>query len=442
MNHWGVVGGGMLGMTLAHRLRRQGHEVTLLEAGSGLGGLASAWSIGDVVWDRHYHVILLSDIHLRGLLGELGLETELRWTLAKTGFYADGEMHSMSNALEFLNFPLLNLFQKMRLAATILYASRIRDWQPLEQVKVEDWLRRWSGDGTFEKIWLPLLRAKLGERYERTSAAFIWATIARMYAARRTGARQEKFGYVQGGYARVLDRFTEFLQAEGVKIELDAATREVRPTEGGVRIAYAGDRSAVFDRVVLTVPAPVAHTLCPDLSAEEATRLRGVEHVGIVCASVLCEKPLTDYYITNITDSRMPFTAAIEMSAIVDREQLKGHSLIYLPKYASPGDAVFAQSDEELRDSFLGALERMHPSFSNDQVRAFRVSRAAHVFALPTLGYSESLPSVKTSIPGLYIVNSAQIVNGTLNVNETVQLADRTLPILTGSTLGAGSDRG
>ncbi|MCP3936742.1 MAG: FAD-dependent oxidoreductase, partial [Actinomycetia bacterium] len=102
MQHWGVVGGGMLGMTLAHRLRRQGHEVTLLEAGSGLGGLASAWSIGDVVWDRHYHVILLSDTHLRGLLGELGLESELHWSLAKTGFYADGEMHSMSNALEFL----------------------------------------------------------------------------------------------------------------------------------------------------------------------------------------------------------------------------------------------------------------------------------------------------------------------------------------------------
>jgi hypothetical protein len=30
-----------------------------------------------------------------------------------------------------------------------------------------------------------------------------------------------------------------------------------------------------------------------------------------------------------------------------------------------------------------------------------------------------------TSIPGVYLVNSSQIVNGTLNVNETVQLAER-----------------
>ena len=48
-SHWGIVGGGMLGMTLAHRLRQQGKRVTLIEAAPQLGGLASAWQVGDVV---------------------------------------------------------------------------------------------------------------------------------------------------------------------------------------------------------------------------------------------------------------------------------------------------------------------------------------------------------------------------------------------------------
>jgi len=30
-----------------------------------------------------------------------------------------------------------------------------------------------------------------------------------------------------------------------------------------------------------------------------------------------------------------------------------------------------------------------------------------------------------TSIPVVYIINSAHIVNGTLNVNETIQLAEK-----------------
>ena len=433
MAHWGIVGGGLLGMTLAHRLRQQRQRVTLLDAGETLGGLASAWSVGDVTWDRHYHVILHSDSNLRALLAEIGLENEIRWSQTKTGFYTAGKLYSMSSALEFLSFPPLNAVEKVRLAATIFYASRIRDWKPLERELVADWLERWSGRGTCEKIWLPLLRAKLGECYKRTSAAFIWATIARMYAARRSGLKKEMFGYVRGGYARILDRFTQVLQEAGVAIELGAsASRVSLGPAGGVAVSYAGNRHAEFDRVVMTVPAPVALRICPDLAAGEAEKLRGIEYVGIVCASLLLRRPLSPYYITNITDPSVPLTAVIEMSALVDRSEFGGRTLVYLPKYASPGDPLFSRPDGEIEEEFLAALGRMHPGLSREDVLAFRISRAQHVFALPTLGYSDALPPTATSIPGLSIVNSAHIVNGTLNVNETVGLAERMIPSLMG----------
>ena len=58
-----------------------------------------------------------------------------------------------------------------------------------------------------------------------------------------------------------------------------------------------------------------------------------------------------------------------------------------------------------------------------------------HVLASSTLNYSAKLPPMTTGIPGLFLVNSSQIVNGTLNVNETLMLADRAMPIVTG---GAG----
>jgi hypothetical protein len=47
------------------------------------------------------------------------------------------------------------------------------------------------------------------------------------------------------------------------------------------------------------------------------------------------------------------------------------------------------------------------------------------VFPIATIDYSQDLPAISTSVPNLFVVNSAQIVNGTLNVNETVQLAER-----------------
>jgi protoporphyrinogen oxidase len=428
---WAVVGGGLLGMTLAHRLAGKGKQVTLFEGADHLGGLASAWQLGEVVWDRHYHVTLLSDTRLRALLSELELEKEMQWVETRTGFYTDGQLLSMSNTLEFLRFPPLGIVDKLRLGATIFYASRVKDWRRLEQVPVAEWLGRLSGRHTLEKIWLPLLRAKLGENYKKTSAAFIWSTIARMYAARRTGLKKEMFGYVPGGYARILERYAELLKSEQVSIRLGQPLKAVSACEeGAVTLEFKDGNRETFDRAVLTVASPVAAQLCPDLSETEKELLNGIEYQGIICASLLVKKPLAGYYVTNITDGWVPFTAVIEMSALVDRRHFGGNSLIYLPKYVSSDDPAFGWSDGEIEEAFLKALERMYPHFRRDDLLCFRISRVRHVLALSTMNYSRRLPPMKTSIPGLFIVNSAHILNGTLNVNETVQLAERALPQL------------
>ena len=117
--HVAVVGGGVLGMFLALRLRQRGAEVTLLESSSGPGGLAEHDVIGGYHWDRFYHVILLSDLHTRALLDELGLGDTLRWGVTRTGFYTDGTLYSLSDSVEFLKFPLLSLIDKFRLGGTI-----------------------------------------------------------------------------------------------------------------------------------------------------------------------------------------------------------------------------------------------------------------------------------------------------------------------------------
>src|SRR5262245_14472961 len=346
----------MLGLTLAHRLRRAGHDVTLFEAAPHLGGLADAWRLGDVTWDRHYHVILMSDARLRNLLTELGLEQELRWVETRTGFYTDGRLYSMSNSLEFLKFPPLGLIDKLRLALTIVRTSRVRDWRGLEKIPVADWLRRWSGRRTFEKIWLPLLRAKLGESWKVASAAFIWAIIARMYAARRSGLKKEMFGYVKGGYARILGRFAESLRDDGVVLRTGCPVVRVEPDGGAVRVETTGGESLTFDRVVVTLAAPLAAKLCPDLTDGERERLNDVTYQGIVCASLLLKNPLDRYYVTNITDDGVPFTAVIETTALVDRAEFGGRSLVYLPKYVAPDDPLFGEADESIRERFVGAL--------------------------------------------------------------------------------------
>ena len=427
--NWGIVGGGLLGLTLAHELAKQGQRVTLFESADSLGGLASAWQLetesGErVVWDRHYHVTLLSDTHIRAVLNEIGLEPEMQWVETRTGFYTDGKLYSMSNTAEFLRFPPLRLLDKLRLGATIFYASRITDWKRLETIPVADWLRKLSGTRTFEKIWLPLLRAKLGENYQHASAAFIWTTIARMYAARRTGLKKEMFGYVPGGYARVLARFAEELARKNVSIRLNQAVTQIKAESNGeVSLAFGNGQAERFDQVIVTAAAPIAARLCHGLKPEESALLNGIRYQGIICASLLLKEPLANYYVTNLTDDGLPFTGVIEMSAFVDRQHFGGHALVYLPKYVPADDPAFALSDEEIRETFIAALERMYSHFRRDDVLSFRLSRVKYVLPIPTLSYSERVPPMVTSLPGVYLVNSSQILNGTLNANETVSLA-------------------
>jgi protoporphyrinogen oxidase len=426
---WGIIGGGIMGMTLALRLSQRGYKVTIFESGDKPGGLTRSWEMDGVVWDRFYHVILMSDTNTRRLIDEIGLKNEFKWVATKTGFYSGGKLYSMSNLIEYFKFPPINLIDKFRLGVTILAASRISNWKKLEKIYVSDWLIRYSGKRVFEKIWLPLLKAKLGDNYKKTSAAFIWSTIQRMYAARKSGLKKEMFGYVRGGYDIINNKLAQHLNESGVVFKLNSKIDSVQPEEDGrINIKIAEGEMYTFDNVISTLSPGQSVKLADSLTPEEKLKHGNVKYLGVICPSVLLSKPVSPYYVTNIVDEGTPFTGIIEMTALIDKkEELNGKNLVYLPKYVEPDNPLFNADDSEIRNIFLGALLKMYREISEKDVLFFGVSKARIVFALPTIDYSVNLPDVTTSLKNFYIINSAQIINGTLNVNETIKVAETKL---------------
>lgn len=428
---WGIVGGGIMGMTLALRLAKQGHKVTIFEAAPEMGGLVSSWKMGDAEWDKFYHVILLSDLRTRNVLKEIGLENKIEWVETKTGFYIKGKLYSMSDTIEFLRFPTLNLLDKFRLGLTIIIASKIKNWKKLENIPVTKWLRKWSGANTYNKIWLPLLRAKLGESYKETSTVFIWATIQRMYGARKSGLKKEMFGYVVGGYRKVIEAFGQTLIKENVLLKNNCLVKEVTTSSNGKnQVVYTHNKhieTEEFDEIIITLPAAMAGKICTGLEVNEIQKLNAVEYLSVICLAVIIDQSISKFYVTNITDERVPFTGVIEMTALVDKKYFGGNSLIYLPKYVVADDPLFLKSDEAIKDYFLKNLYQMYPLLTADNVKFTGVAKAKHVITVAKLGYSSALPPVVTSVPKLYIINTAHITDGTLNVNETIRVAESKL---------------
>ena len=236
------------------------------------------------------------------------------------------------------------------------------------------------------------------------------------------------FGYVTGGYRSIIERLGELLEGLNVDIKVDHPISKVQKQEDGTfNVDFKDQPSQKFDRVIMTTPNSIMSRVCTDMSQDEKDRFDKVEYLGIVCASLLLKKPISKFYVTNITDTWVPMTAVIEMTTIVNTEEFDGHSLVYLPKYVPADHELFDKSDEEIEESFISALEKMYPDFSRDDVEAFRISRVRSVMAIPTLRYSELLPPMKSSVDGLFFVNSSYILRGNLNVNETITIAEEAM---------------
>ncbi len=421
----GILGGGITGLTAAYYLLKQGFEVTVLEGRQEVGGLAAAYDFGAFHWDKFYHCILTTDKPLLQLIGDLGLSDQMRWQGTKVGFFTGSALHSMSTTKDLLMFPGLSLWAKLRIGLGVLHASRIKDGKALEAIPVADWLIKVFGRENYDNMWAPLLKCKLGDARHEASAAFIWATIFRLYSTREKDASQkEKLGYVKGGYRVVFDRLISEIQRMGGTIQCGAAVRLLMSRDGKVEVHTDGG-SYEFDQVISTVPSHLLAQIAPQLPVDAVQKLLKVKYLGIVCFALLLKRSLTPYYCTNLTDNEVPFTGVIEMTNLVDREETAGRHLVYVPKYLAPGDELFNATEEQIWDSFYPHLKRMIPDLKDSDIERKFFFREKFVQPIPVLHYSDIVPEMQTVVPGLVLANSTQIINSTLNNNEMVKIARR-----------------
>jgi len=286
------------------------------------------------------------------------------------------------------------------------------------------------GRGNYEKMWAPLLKCKLGSCREEASAAFIWATIVRLYSTRdKSAGQKERLGYVTGGYRTVFLRLVEEIERMGGAIKVGAAVRLVSAGKNGsIEFVTRQDRLA-FDGAVVTSPSHIIAKIIPDLSREYLRKLDSVKYLGVVCAVLVLRRQLTPFYVTNLTADDLPFTGIIEMTNLISLEETNGRHLVYLPKYTAPGDRLFEASDDEVWKIFAQDLWKIFPDLRDEDIERRYVVRERLVQPLPVLHYSDLVPAMETGIPNLLVANTTQIVNSTLNNNEMVKIAHQAVDL-------------
>ena len=420
----GVVGGGVLGTSLALRLAQAGAKVTVIERGPSLGGLAGTTDFGGHQVDRFYHVITPADSRMIAMAEEVGLGDQLRFKPVGAGFFSGGAMHDFNGIGDLLSFSPLSPPARLRLGWFVAQCQLRSSYDKLEQIPLETWLRRHCGRQVYERIWKPLLDSRFDGDPSSLPATYLWARTRRMSGARGKGGAEE-MGHIVGGHQRLIDAMVSRAEELGVEARTEAPVKGLATdADGAVTGVELEGETLDFDLTIPTLQPPALRFLLPErhqgLLAPYPQRW-----LGCVCVIIKVKRSLLPYYATNIVEPT-PITSAIETSQVLGTEHTDGLHLVYIPKYCDPSAPEQSEDDESIYRRFTDYLARLSPGFSRDEVVDWTVQRAKLVEPVHQIRSDggERVAPIWPGVEGLALASNAQIYPYLLNGDSVMGFAE------------------
>lgn len=427
-----IIGGGIMGVTLAYRLSQQGYAITIYERSNSIGGLTQYFDYNGIRIDRFYHTILSSDMSMQNLMKETGVDDKLQFTETKQAFYDDGQLYPFNTPVELMTYPPLHFIQRFRLGLQIMYSLFESDWREMDKIPVQDWLIKVSGKGVYDKVWKPLLRAKFDTMTGSVPATYIWSRLRRMMNTREGVTSKEMMCYLETGYHTVVDAMADICKQHGTQINLNCAIDRIAVENGQVTgIVTQGGETIAHDMVISTLPSPVLANLLPEGYDDFHNLLAQQEYLGVLCPLLILKEKLTPYYVLNITDESIPFTAVVETTNLIDPKYLSNHHLVYLPKYIEPNSPLATMPDDEVETVWMKHFKRMFPDFDESLIEAFIVQRARYVEPIRPINTSDQIPTIQTPIDGLFMGNTVMIYPDLGNGEAVTKFADKMVTEIT-----------
>jgi len=415
-----VVGAGIAGLTAAYDLTRQGHQATIYESASEVGGLASGFRAEGWDWtlERFYHHWFTSDHDVTELIRELGAGDKLLFSRPITALWHKGSMYALDSPVALLRFPHLSMAEKLRTGMVLAYLRLTRDWRRLERYTAHQWLPRFMGRRPYEVLWEPLLIGKFGkEHYREVNMAWFWARIYK---------RSPRLGYFVGGFQAFAETLADRVRQQGGKIYLGTAVQRIERTETAALRVVTANGTADYDAVIATVSPASMTRLVPTLPESYLVQLQGLQSMGaVVLILALKQQLVPDVYWLNLPKGEFPFLALVEHTNYMSPRHYGGDHLLYLGDYLPHTHPYFQMTEQELLDLFLEVLPRFNPSFDRSWVRETWLFRERYAQPVVPINYSKQIPSLVTPIPGLYFASMSQVYPWDRGTNYAVEMGRR-----------------
>ena len=94
----------------------------------------------------------------------------------------------------------------------------------------------------------------------------------------------------------------------------------------------------------------------------------------------------------------------------------------------------FSLSDEELLERFIPAFKKFNPAFERDWVKKVWVFKTNYAQPVPLVNHSKNIPSIQTSIEGLYYAAMSQVYPWDRGTNFAVEIGRRAARMVIGNS--------
>lgn len=416
-----IIGGGVTGLSAAYELARAGVPVTVLEADPDVGGLAGSFDVDGVPLERFYHHWFRSDVHILGLIDDMGHTDRVVFRETRTGLYYANSFYRLSRPLDVLRFNALPFLDRLRLGWLAVRVKAVRDWKALEAISAKDWLLKLAGPRVYKVVWEPLLNGKFGPYAGDISAVWFWNKIA-LRGGSRSKSGAETLAYYQGGFAALMTALKDEIERQGGRVLTGTPVTGLQVEHGRV-VAVETPAGAHAVRAVLATPALslTADLLAPHVPADYAESLRRIRYLANVCLVLELDRSLSDTYWLNVNDPTFPFVGLIEHTNFEPAKTYHGRHIAYLSKYLPESDPLFGMNAQQLLAYATPHLKRMFPAFDASWVTAAHAWRARYSQPIVERHYGALIPAEATPLENLSICSMAQIYPEDRGTNYAVR---------------------
>ncbi len=380
-----VVGAGLAGLAAAHRLRRAGRAVQVLEARPAVGGKYAGLTLGGATVVGWPALTPRSSPALLEIATELGVARALaRAPLERVGWLAREYVRVSAPRLR--DFMRGSPFTAPRLRRLALLESWLgSELDPaaperttrLDDRSVADFSRVYLGRRVLERLLAPFLATHFGVAAEHVS-------------------RQLLFSLLDGRAGLGLDRvegaalLVEALRRSAAELRVGARVEALEPDGRGVRLAD-GERIAA-EAVVLAVGAREALRLLPDPSPAEVSAGEALSEASALVLTLALRPGLALAAPTLL----FPGLEGGELAGVIDGTPSGGAELRVVRLVARPGlfERHGHRPDAELAHFLIESATRALPGLSAF-VEASQLQRLPHALPAFSVGHYRAVARIR-----------------------------------------------